>query len=42
MFNPERTKMMMNERKRFHIEPFYWLHRTLKGSYFWTLKKGSV
>jgi len=27
----------MNEPKMFHIEPFSWLQRTLKGSYYWTL-----
>jgi len=34
--------MIMNEPKRFHIEPFSWLQRTLKCSYCWTLIKGSV
>jgi len=27
----------MNEPKRFHIEPFSWLQRTLKRSYYCTL-----
>jgi len=34
--------MKMNEPKMFNLEPFSWLQRTLKGSYYWSLRKGSV